>query len=47
MDQNVPSFNEDMMCNDLDGDNHSLNKAKLTMAMSKDKKKTFFKKVKH
>lgn len=47
MDQNVPGFNDDMIGNDVDGDSHSLNKAKLAMAMSKDKKKTFFKKVKH
>ena len=43
MDQNIPGFGDDILGNDGDGD--SLTKSKLNTNTSKDKKKTFFKKV--
>lgn len=45
MDSNTPGFSDDPLSNDPDADNHSVTKTKLTMMTSKDKKKTFFKKV--
>ena len=47
IDQNIPGFNDDTLGNDGDGDNNSLTKSKLNLNASKDKKKTFFKKVIH
>jgi hypothetical protein len=43
IDQNIPGFGDDTLGNDGDGD--SLTKSKLNINTSKDKKKTFFKKV--
>ena len=43
IDQNIPGFGDDNLGNDGDGD--SLTKSKLNLNTSKDKKKTFFKKV--
>ncbi|CAF0798631.1 unnamed protein product [Rotaria sordida] len=44
IDQNVPTFNDEMFGNDGDGDNNSLTKSKLNTNANKDRKKNFFKK---
>lgn len=45
IDQNLIGLSDDFLGNDGDGDNNSLTKSKLNLNMAKDKKKTFFKKV--
>ncbi|CAF0780662.1 unnamed protein product [Adineta steineri] len=45
IDQNIPGFGDDLLGNDIDGDNHSLTKSRLNINANKDKKKNFFKKA--
>ncbi|CAF1069961.1 unnamed protein product [Adineta ricciae] len=45
IDQAMPGFGDDLLGNDLDGDNHSVSKSRLNINTNKDKKKNFFKKT--